>query len=60
MKIYSLIPKILLGLLLSIGLLAGCEDKNAIEKTGDKIEELGGDAQEVVDDTRRKLEDATD
>ena len=60
MKNHTLILKILLGLLLSIGLLAGCEDNNPVEEAGDKIEDIGDDAQEAVNDTRRELEDATD
>lgn len=55
-----LIPAVLLGLLLSLGLLTGCEDDSRVENIGENIEELGEDVKEGANDARRSIEDATD
>tara|TARA_R110002124_G_scaffold183145_1_gene350521 strand:- start:9977 stop:10159 length:183 start_codon:yes stop_codon:yes gene_type:complete len=60
MKTNRLIPTLFFGLLLSLGLLVGCEDNDPVEDLGDNVEEFGEDLQEAADDTRRKIEDATD
>lgn len=55
-----LIPVILLGLIMSLGLLTGCENNDPVEDLGENIEELGDDVQEGANDTIRTIEDAAD
>lgn len=60
MNRYKLKSAIVLGLLLSLGLLVGCDDNDPVEQFGENVEELGDDVQEVTDDTRREIEDIAD
>ncbi|MDF1819490.1 MAG: hypothetical protein P1U54_12680 [Immundisolibacteraceae bacterium] len=54
------LPIALLGLLLTLGLVTGCEEDTAAENLGENIEELGEDVQEGANDARRSIEDAAD
>ena len=54
------LPTMLLGLLLSLGLVAGCEDDSPVENLGENIEELGDDVEEGANDAQRSIEDAAD
>lgn len=60
MNTNRLTPAILMSLLFSFGLLAGCDDNDPIENMGDHVEELGDDIQESANDARREIDDATD
>lgn len=53
MKTYKLIPALSLSLLMSLGLLSGCDNNDPIDDMGDKL-------QESADDAGRAIEDATD
>lgn len=60
MNRYRFIPTMLLGMLLSLGLLTGCEDNEPVEDLGENIEELSDGVQETANDARREIDDATD
>jgi hypothetical protein len=60
MSTKTYLPITLLGLLLSLGLVTGCEEDSAAENLGENIEELGEDVQEGANDARRSIEDAAD
>ncbi|MDF1645307.1 MAG: hypothetical protein P1U80_14130 [Pseudomonadales bacterium] len=71
MNLNKLLPAAFLGLLLSLGLLAGCEDDSPAENLSENVEEFGDDvedfsddmqgkAEEGANDARRAIDDATD
>lgn len=54
------LPTVFFSLLLSLGLLTGCENDSPAENLGENFEELGEDVEEGVNDARRGIEDAAD
>ena len=60
MKTNKILPVVSLSLLLSLGLMTGCEDDSPTENLGENIEELGEDVQEGANDAGRSIEDAMD
>jgi|TARA_R110002050_G_scaffold283970_1_gene432917 hypothetical protein len=60
MKTNKILPVVSLSFLLSLGLLAGCEDDSPAENLGENVEELGEDVQEGANDAGRSIEDAMD
>lgn len=50
----------LIPLALACGLFVGCEDDNALERAGDKVEDAAEEVGDKIEDAADEVEDAVD